>query len=174
MSNKCLFNDLIPRLKKKARESKPRYVKPDCVKRLENDFFSWKYRNSTIPPQCRVKPHFRDDTANGLTKCIEAWARINGAFSQRQNSEGQYDSRLGRWRKSGTTKGIADVQLTYRGKTLNLEIKIGKDRQSDVQKDVEARLLRAGGHYAIIKCYEDFLNETTKGVNGKGSPLKQE
>lgn len=81
---------------------------------------------------------------------------------QRQNSQGQYDSRLGRWRKSGTTAGIADVQVTHEGRVYNFEIKIGKDRQSDVQRDVEARLLRAGGHYAIIKRYDDFLNEITK------------
>lgn len=87
---------------------------------------------------------------------------MNGAFFQRQNSQGQYDSRLGRWRKSGTTAGIADVQVTHEGRVYNFEIKIGKDRQSDVQKDVEERLLRAGGHYAIIKRYDDFLNKITK------------
>ncbi len=162
MSNKCHFNDMISRLERTTRKSKPRYVKPDCVKRLEADYFEWKYRNGTIPPQCRVKPHFRDDTANGLAKCIETWARMNGAFFQRQNSQGQYDSRLERWRKSGTTAGIADVQVTHEGRVYNFEIKIGKDRQSDVQKDVEERLLRAGGHYAIIKCYDDFLNKITK------------
>ena len=57
---------------------------------------------------------------------------------------------------------IADVQVTHEGRVYNFEIKIGKDRQSDVQKDVEERLLRAGGHYAIIKRYDDFLNKITK------------
>ncbi|NBI96854.1 hypothetical protein D1645_18455, partial [Parabacteroides goldsteinii] len=56
-------------------------------------------------------------------------------------------------------KGIADVQVTYNGKVYNFEIKIGKDRQSDIQKDVEAKIKAAGGHYAIVKCYDDFLNE---------------
>ena len=154
---------MIPRLERTTRKGKPRYVKPDCVKCLETDYFEWKYRNSSIPQHCRVKPHFRDDTANRLAKCIETWARMNNAFYQRQNSQGQYDSRLGRWRKSGTTAGIADLQVTHEGRVYNLEIKIGKDRQSDVQKDVEARVKMAGGHYAIIKCYDDFLNEITKG-----------
>ena len=84
---------------------------------------------------------------------------MNNAFYQRQNSQGQYDSRLGRWRKSGTTAGIADVQVTHEGRVYNFEIKIGKDHQSDVQRDVEARLLRARGHYAIIKDFTDFLRE---------------
>lgn len=153
------INDFIPTVEKKRRTPRPRYVKPDSVKQLENDFLEWKYRDSSIPQQCRFKRSFRDDTANGLAGCIEAWAKINGAFYQRQNSQGQYDSRLKMWRKSGTTKGIADVQITYQGKTYNLEIKIGKDRQSDVQKDVEARIKAAGGHYAVVKCFDDFLKE---------------
>ena len=150
---------IIPTIQRLKKPSKPRYIKPDSVKRLESDYYEWKYCNSTIPTQCRVKPHFRDDTAKGLAKCIEAWAKINNAFYQRQNSQGQYDSRLGRWRKSGTTAGIADVQVTHEGRVYNFEIKIGRDRQSDVQKAVEARIKAAGGHYAVVKCYDDFLNE---------------
>ena len=150
---------IIPTIQRSKKPAKPRYIKPDSLKRLEADYYEWKYRNSTIPPQCRVKPHFRDDTANGLAKCIETWARMNNAFYQRQNSQGQYDSRLGRWRKSGTTTGIADVQVTHEGRVYNFEIKIGRDRQSDVQKAVETRIKKAGGHYAVIKCYDDFLKE---------------
>lgn len=153
------INDFIPTVEKKKRIPRSRYMKPDSVKQLENDFLKWKYRDSSIPQQCRFKRSFRDDTANGLAGCIEAWAKINGAFYQRQNSQGQYDSRLKMWRKSGTTKGIADVQVTCKGKTYNLEIKIGKDQQSNVQKDVEARIKAAGGHYAVVKCFDDFLNE---------------
>lgn len=61
---------IIPTIQRSKKPAKPRYIKPDSVKRLEADYYEWKYRNSTIPPQCRVKPHFRDDTANGLAKCI--------------------------------------------------------------------------------------------------------
>lgn len=153
------MNNLIPTIQRSKKSAKPRYIKPDSVKRLEAYYFEWKYRNSTIPT------HFRDDTANVLTKCIEVWSRINNAFYQRQNSQGQYDSRLGRWRKSGTTAGIADVQVTHEGRVYNFEIKIGRDRQSDVQKAVEARIKAAGGHYAVIKCYDDFLREVIH--NGK-------
>lgn len=149
----------LPTINRTKKTPKPRYKKPDSVKRLENEHFEYKYRNSSIPVQCRFKKAFRDDTANGLAGCIEAWTKINGAFYQRQNSQGQYDSRLKMWRKSGTTRGIADVQVTFRGKTYNLEIKIGKDRQSEVQKDVERKIKVAGGHYAIIRCFDDFLEE---------------
>lgn len=149
----------LPTISRAKVTPKPRYKKPDSVKQLENDYYIWKYRQSSIPVQCRFKKAFRDDTANGLAGCIEAWAKINGAFYQRQNSQGQYDSRLKMWRKSGTTRGIADVQVTYKGKTYNLEIKVGKDRQSEVQKEVELRIKEAGGHYAVIHCFDDFLKE---------------
>lgn len=149
----------IPTIKRTKKTPKPRYKKPDSVKRLEIDYFEWKYRASSIPVQCRFKRSFRDDTANGLARCIEAWAKIHGAFYQRQNSQGQYDSRLKMWRKSGTTKGIADVQVTSKGRTFNFEIKIGRDRQSEVQKEVERKIRTAGGHYAIIHCYDDFLQQ---------------
>lgn len=149
----------IPTINRTKKASKPRYKKPDSIKRLEQEYFEWKYRNSPIPVQCRFKKPFRDDTANGLAGCIEAWAKIYGAFYQRQNSQGQYDSRLKMWRKSGTTKGIADVQVTFKGKTFNLEIKIGRDRQSEIQKEVERKIRSAGGHYAIIHCFNDFLTE---------------
>ena len=149
----------IPTINRTKKTPKPRYRKPDSVKQLEQEYFEWKYRASSIPVQCRFKRSFRDDTANGLARCIEAWAKIHGAFYQRQNSQGQYDSRLKKWRKSGTTKGIADVQVTYRGRTYNLEIKVGRDRQSEVQKAVEKQIKAAGGHYAVIHCYNDFLQE---------------
>lgn len=152
----------IPTIDRTRKTSKPRYRKPDSVKQLEIEYFEYKYRNSTIPIQCRFKRSFRDDTANGLAGCIEAWTKINGAFYQRQNSQGQYDSRLKMWRKSGTTKGIADVQVTFKGKTFNMEIKIGRDRQSEAQKEVERKIKAAGGHYAIIHCFDDFLFE----ING--------
>lgn len=149
----------IPTIDRVRKAPKPRYHKPDSVKQLEIEYFEYKYRNSTIPVQCQFKRSFRDDTANGLAGCIEAWCKVHGAFYQRQNSQGQYDGRLKIWRKSGTTRGIADVQVTFKGKTYNFEIKIGKDRQSEVQKEVELKIKAAGGHYAIIHCFNEFLCE---------------
>ena len=124
----------IPTINRTKKTPKPRYQKPASVKQL-------------VPVQCRFKKAFRDDTANGLAGCVEAWCKVHGAFFQRMNSQGQYDGRLKMWRKSGTTKGIADVQVTYKGRTYNLEIK------------VERKIKAAGGHYAIIHCYDDFLRQ---------------
>ena len=42
---------------------------------------------------------------------------------------------------------------------IELLIKIGKDRQSEVQKAIERKIKAAGGHYAIIRCFDDFILE---------------
>ena len=61
-------NDLIPTIAKIKKPAKSRYMKPDSVKQLEEDYFDWKYRDSSIPKHCRFKTSFRDDTANSLAK----------------------------------------------------------------------------------------------------------
>lgn len=156
------MNDFIPKIEQRPRKGKPRYIKPESVKQLEKHYFEWKYRESPIPENCRFVKKFRDDTANGLAGCLNAWCKINGAFFQRNNSQGQYDAKLGIWRRSGSTKGIADTQVTLNGKTFNFEIKIGRDRQSDIQKRVQEQIKAAGGHYAVIKCFDDFIHEVNK------------
>lgn len=154
--------NIIPAPAQNPRKANARYMKPESVKRLVKDYFSWKYQGSTIPEHCRVKPKFRDDTANGLAGCLNAWCKVNNAFFQRNNSQGQYDSRLKIWRRSGSTKGIADTQVTYRGNVYNFEIKIGRDKQSDAQKQVQYQIESAGGHYAVIKSFDEFLNEINR------------
>ena len=136
-----------------------RYVKPYSIKQLELSYFAWKYRNSTIPAGCRFVSKFRDDTANNLTKSIQVWCKINGAHFQRQNCQGQYDPKLKIWRKSGSTKGISDVLIVYKGQTINIEIKYGSDRQSDRQKQVQSSIESAGGIYWIIRTFDEFINK---------------
>ena len=45
-------NDLIPTIAKIKKPAKSRYMKPDSVKQLEEDYFDWKYRDSFIPKHC--------------------------------------------------------------------------------------------------------------------------
>ena len=162
MEREYNIQDFIPATEHKQKKPKKAYQKPEAVKQLEADYMECKYRGRSIPEEYRIKTKFRDETANGLVGCLDAWCKVNGAFFQRNNSQGQYDSRIGIWRRSGSTKGIADCQVVHGGKTYNFEIKIGRDRQSDVQKKVEASIKAAGGHYAVIRNYMEFLNEIEK------------
>lgn len=154
------IQDIIPIQEDKhyKKVAKPRYIKPESVKQLEQDYFNCKYKDSAIPDNCRFVTKFRDDTANGLTNCLQAWCKINGAHFQRTNTQGQYDAKLKRFRRSGATKGVSDTMIVYKGKTLNIEIKIGRDKQSDDQKKIQASIENAGGIYWIIKTFDDFIN----------------
>lgn len=149
----------FPQVKQKSK--KVRYKKPDSIKQLEADYLA--YKKSLYPAQPYLaKKLFRDDTANGLTKCLQAWAKVNQAHFQRMNVQGQYDAKLKRYRRSGATKGVSDTLIVFRGKTLNIEIKIGKDKQSDAQKKIQSSIEASGGIYWIVKSYDRFLEGINK------------
>lgn len=154
----------IPTIERK--QPKARYIKPASVKQLEKDYYIYKYKNSTIPEHCRFTTKLRDDSANGLTNCISKWCMINAHHFQRMNSFGLYDVKLKKWRPSGTTKGISDALLIVDGQTIHLEIKYGKDRQSDVQKDIQKSIERSGGTYLIVKTFDNFLEQIFSLKNG--------
>lgn len=141
------------------RERKPRkaaYRKPEAVKRLE------KVTGST----------HRDDTANGLTKCIIAYIKYKGGQAERINTTGiPLDTRrtvtdvLGRtrtigsvqWRTSGATVGSADISATIKGRSVKIEVKAGRDRMSEAQRKYQHDIEAAGGYYYIARNFTDFL-----------------
>lgn len=121
-----------------------------------------------IPEYAIPKATYSDKTASGLTKSIKAYCDLKGIFCQRSGSEGRYRpgtsvvdvigrTRLmkGTW-LPGHQKGIADLTMVVNGKYIGVEVKIGNDRQSDVQKEFETDLIKAGGCYVIVKSWDDF------------------
>lgn len=86
---------------------------------------------------------------------------FNGGFATRQQSQGQYNSRLKKYTKATTKKGVADITGVLCGVPINIEVKIGKDRQSKAQKNVQQQITQAGGEYFIAKDYPtayEYLN----------------
>lgn len=140
---------------------KARYIKPDSVKQLENDLLEQKKLKYPGQPYL-CKKSLRDDTANGLTACIQCWCSVNLAHFQRVNTTGQYDYKLGRYRRSGSTKGVADIMIVHDGKVFNIEVKIGRDKQSKDQIKMQESIEQAGGIYMIIRNYDDFLEQIKK------------
>ena len=156
-----------------TRTRKPPYKKPQAVKELEElaDIENQRL-HPNIPTKYLARSKYRDDTANGLTKCIIDFIRLNGGQAERINTMGiPRDSRkmvtdiVGRsrvigsveWRTSGTTKGSADISATIRGQSVKIEVKIGHDRQSDAQRDYQAAVEQAGGVYYIAKDFANFV-----------------
>jgi hypothetical protein len=74
------------------------------------------------------------------------------------------------WIPSGSTKGSADISATIAGRSVKIEVKAGKDRQSEAQKKYQADIERSGGVYIIARTfgeflwwYESFVKEVDKG-----------
>lgn len=153
------WNELDSMLNKPPRtERRPKkvaYKKPEAVKRLE---------------QVTGMKH-RDDTANGLTRCIIAYLKYKGWQAERINTTGiPLDTRrtvtdvLGRtrtigsvqWRTSGATVGSADISATIKGRSVKIEVKAGRDRMSEAQRKYQHDIEAAGGFYYIAHNFTDF------------------
>lgn len=152
---------------------KPRYVKPQAVKDLEElaDIANAK-AHPHMPQKYLAKAKYRDDTANGLTRCIIDWIRLHGGQAERINTTGvPVDRRrlvtdvLGNtrnigsieWRRSGGTAGSADISATIHSKAVKIEVKIGRDRQSPAQRQYQAAIEAAGGLYYVAKDFTSFV-----------------
>jgi hypothetical protein len=154
--------------------NKPRYQKPQAVKDLERQALDHFRREHPDFPEYAIPPQpYRDNTANGLTKCIVDYIRYNGGQAERINTTGMPEQRGGQivWRKSNATKGSADISATIAGRSVKIEVKIGLDHQSEAQRRYQASIERAGGLYFVAKDFttfvewygETFPNEMTYG-----------
>lgn len=152
-------------------------MKPlQILKQLDYENKAARYPN--FPKNAIPVRSYSDRTANGLTKCIIDFIKYSGGQSERINTMGRMidntktvsnvlgqSYRIGskKWIKGTGTKGSADISATIQGRSVKIEVKIGKDRQSDDQKNYEHQITRAGGIYYIAKDFDSFFhwyNET--------------
>lgn len=134
----------------------------------------WSIRCSqtAMRPDYVAKTVYTDKTANGLTKCIVHWLNLNGWQAERISTTGRYIDNskvvtdvLGNKKKIGTgkyikgsgTNGSADISATIKGRSIKIEVKIGKDKQSDAQKKYQEMIEKAGGVYFIATDFDDFM-----------------
>ena len=59
-------------------------------------------------------------------------------------------------------KGVPDIIGIIDGRFIGIEVKIGADRQSADQKEIEKEIGEAGGVYFIAKSYDDYLEKIAK------------
>ena len=140
------------------RKPKAAYRKPESVKLLEQLHFERKRLKHPDNPY-PVKAKFRDDSANGLTKCITAWMELNGYFAARINTTGTYSQKLGKYIHSGSRKGMADVTAVVNGRHVSIEVKYGKDRLRPEQIKVRNEVEAAGGVYIVASTFDNFLEQ---------------
>ena len=117
-------------------------------------------KHPLLPPHALVKKRFKDTTANELTKTI-IWDmyHVRGGVAYRINNGAVYDVKRKTFRKGVQRKGIPDIIGIIDGRFYGIEVKIGKDRQSADQKEIEREIQAAGGVYFIAKSYDDYLNK---------------
>jgi hypothetical protein len=105
-------------------------------------------------------PKFTDKTANGLTRCVLTWIRLHGGQAERINTMGrQIKTKSGRqvYIKTTGSKGSADISAVIAGRAVKIEVKIGRDRQSNKQKQYADAVTNAGGVYYIARNFPDFV-----------------
>ena len=141
-----------------------------AIKILENMAFEAKLKKYKDQPYL-VKPKFTDKTANGLTKAIIKFLQLEGWQAERISTTGRmvdqrktYTDAVGfrrqigstQWIPGTSTRGSADISATIAGRSVKIEVKIGRDRQSEHQKKYQADVERAGGIYFIARTFEEF------------------
>jgi hypothetical protein len=143
----------------------------DILKKLKLSQIKQDYPN--IPDHGLKIPKYSDKTANGLTKCILDFLNFSGWQAERINTMGRMiDNRktvtdvIGRSKTIGSanyipttgTKGSADISATIKGRSVKVEVKIGKDRQSEDQKRYQGKIEGSGGVYFIARNFESFYD----------------
>lgn len=129
------------------------------LRQLHCDRIRERYPN--LPDSAIASANYSDSTANGLTKAIVAYIGFIGGWGTRVSSAGrmlpvkvtEVTTQM-KYIPGTTKKGTPDIMATYKGISLFIEVKIGKDRQSDVQKKVESEVTASGGRYYLAKDFE--------------------
>jgi len=74
-----------------------------------------------------------------------------------KNPNGTTTQLPGQWTPGQGTKGTADISATIRGRSVKIEVKYGKDKQSEHQKQYQEDIERAGGVYLIARNMDEFI-----------------
>ncbi|MBD2705553.1 VRR-NUC domain-containing protein [Spirosoma sp. BT702] len=144
------------------KERTPVSVSPAIKKLIELKALYVQNRYPNFPAHARPKPKYEDRTANGLTRCILDFVKFSGGYANRIQSQGQYrpgiGGRKGTYTYSTTRKGTADIHAIINGLHLSIEVKIGKDRMSDAQRQMQADIQKAGGIYYVARTFQEFYD----------------
>lgn len=115
----------------------------------------------------KLKP-YNDTTSNGLTNCIIDWINYSGGHAMRINTQGQVRKEkielafgnkreIVRFTPSTTAKGTFDITATINGRSVKIEVKIGRDRMSEAQLRQQAKEEAAGALCFIARDMQSFV-----------------
>jgi hypothetical protein len=93
--------------------------------------------------------------SNGLTTFIINFLNWSGYRATRINTMGRQIN--GKFIPSATRKGTADISATIKGRSVMIEIKVGKDKPRPEQLGEQQRERAAGGIYEFVHSPEEFF-----------------
>lgn len=147
------------------------YIKSQAVLELERlANIEAREKHPNIEPKYLAPRKYRDDSANGLTKCVIDFLRLSGCQAERINCTGRHIDntevvenvlgdrrRIGsvKWLPTSGQKGTADISATINGRSVKIEVKM-RDRQSADQKAYQKAVESAGGVYLIVRSFAEF------------------
>lgn len=115
-------------------------------------------RHPTLPPHARVKAKYSDGSANDLTRAVVDFLTYSGHFATRLQSIGTYREDIKKFVGSQQRRGLPDVFAVVHGRAVFVEVKYGKDRLSDDQKEAIGELERAGAKVYTAKDFQGFFD----------------
>jgi len=105
-----------------------------------------------------MKSQVKPETANQITANIIRIINFQSrCAAYRLNNVGIWDEKKQIHRKGNTEKGLPDIMACIRGLCVWIEVKAGKDRQSEDQKKRQSEIERAGGFYFVARSTDDFI-----------------
>ena len=123
-----------------------------------------------VPSHIRPKVLVQENSANALTKSVISYLQAEGWQAERISTTGRWianksisagvfggASSSGKYIKGSGTKGSADISATIKGRSVKIEIKYGRDRQSEYQKAYQVNIEQAGGVYWLVRDLDSFL-----------------
>lgn len=128
-----------------------------AMQALEKLSFEAKLKLYPNTPSKWIPPtKYNQSTANGLTKCIVDFILFNGLYAERISVVSRQVN--GKFIVSSMQRGTADISaIIWGGKSLKIEVKIGKDRQSEDQKKYQNQIEASGALYYIAKDFDSFF-----------------
>ena len=120
----------------------------------------WHYYRTNYPEAAKANAGSKVaipnvNTANGLTSFITKFLFHMGHRATRINVMGR---KLGnKFIRSTTRKGTADISATINGRSVMLEIKVGKDKPRPKQLKEQELERKAGGVFEFVGTPEQFF-----------------
>lgn len=153
-------------LKSLTRKVKVKAATPKwCIERYEQAHKEWFSKQF---PHCMKDGHYIESIwpdvglTNGLTTFVQNFIEWSGGDANPLNVMGRKVK--DRWIPSSTKKGTEDLDVTWRGKKIAIEIKNAatKDKISPAQLKRKAKLESCGAIYLVVTGVENFFEQWDK------------